>query len=100
MINLICAIVALIFALFALFMKNENFKPFFFLLSMLMIVISFAASSAYYTIYECTNADCSAYKSYIQFDATPFIWGFGLLIILFLSLYVLEIVVRAFEKIS
>jgi hypothetical protein len=102
MLPLVFAILTTIFTLYSLFLKNESYKKFFFLLSMLFVILTF---SSFYAkeVQVCSNFDattntCLEWQTSISFAGTePLIYGFGLLFLVFLALMALEIITKSIK---
>ena len=102
MLPLVFAILTAIFTLYSLFLKNEAYKKFFFLLSMLFVIITF---TSFYgkEVQVCSNFNsmtntCMEWQTSITFSGTePLIYGFGLLFLVFLALMALEIITKSIK---
>jgi hypothetical protein len=102
MLPLVFAILTAIFTLYSLFLKNEVYKKFFFLLSMLFVIITF---TSFYgkEVNTCINFNssantCTEWQTSLSFGGTePLIYGFGLLFLVFLALMALEIITKSIK---
>jgi len=100
MLPLVFAILTAIFTLYSLFLKNDAYKKFFFLLSMLFVIITF---TSFYgkEVKTCSNFNatantCLEWQTSISFAGRdPLIYGFGVLFLVFLALMALEIITKS-----
>ena len=99
------AIITLLFGLYALFLKNDYYKQFFFLLSLLMVIVTIMSPSfvSYEKVCnEITNQTCVNETATVLVNpgfSNALVYGFGLVIILFLSLILLSIIIDALKGI-
>jgi hypothetical protein len=102
MLPLVFAILTTIFTLYSLFLKNEIYKKFFFLLSMLFVIITFVSFYGK-EVKTCVDFNSSAntcleWQTSVSFGGTePLIYGFGLLFLVFLALMALEIITKSIK---
>ena len=102
MLPLVFVILTAIFTLYSLFLKNENYKKFFFLLSMFFVILTFAS---FYgkevktcVDFNTTANTCVEWQTSINFTGTdPLIYGFTLLFLVFLALMALEIITKSIK---
>lgn len=101
MIEIIFAAMMVCFVLLTLFMKNEYYKNFFLLMFLLSIVIGMGVIRGSKTISEClelANSTCVKYEEYYQIPGSDaLIYGFGLVLVVFLTITLVTIIVRAFR---
>ena len=96
------AIITLIFVLYSIFLKNETYKKFFFLLSMLFVIITFASFYAkeneICVEFSTSTGECIAWQRTLNFGGTEaLIYGFGLLFLTFIALVALEIITKSLK---
>ena len=89
--------VALVFTLYSIFLKNEAYKKLFFFLSLLFVLITFVSLYGKETEvclnFENTSNSCLEWQKSVEMPGTEaLIYGLGLLVIVFLAMFALEII--------
>lgn len=92
----ILAAIILSFAAFTLFLKNKALKNFFFLMTILMVIVSLAVSLYGKEIIETSSSTTIKYYQIPGGDALLF--GFGLVLIVMLVIVMLQITFRIFGE--
>jgi len=95
---IVFAIISALFGYFAISLNNQKYKSFFFLLSLLMVVLTFA--SFYAKVEETCVVEGVSYclkweRKVIIPGHDAFIYGFGLLLIAFIIIHFVELFIKA-----
>ncbi len=95
---IVFTIIGALFGYFAISLSNQKYKSFFFLLSLLMVVLTFA--SFYGKVEETCVVEGASYclkweRKTIIPGNDALIYGFGLLLVAFIIIHFLELFIKA-----